>query len=125
GKISGTTKGTAKWGVFDAHAELSDFYFFDYYFGESKADVSYKNGNLNFTNGEVKIKSSIVEVETGLNFDNNNIYILAKSNKVFVPDILLAIKNIAEVPIYLSGNGNFDLNLKGPLDLGRMSYTLT
>lgn len=125
GKISGTTRGSAKWGVFDAKAELSDFHFFDYYLGESKADVSYANGNLNFTNGEVKINSSLVNIETGLNFDNSNIYVLAKSDKAFVQDILAAIKNIAEVPIYLSGDGSFDLNLKGPLNLGQMTYKLT
>lgn len=125
GKISGTTKGSAKWGTFSSKAELSELYFFDYYFGESKADIDYANSNLNFTNGEVKIKSSTVDLETGLDFDTNNIYILAKSDKVFVQDILSAIKKIAEVPVYLSGSGNFDLNLTGPLDLGKMSYKLT
>lgn len=124
GKISGSTKGTSRTGVFNINAEFSDFNFFDYQLGAVTSQVSYEKGHLYFKNSQSKINSSIIYADIELDILESLLYVKAHSNKVFVQDIFSAIKNVAEVPIYISGEGEVQLNLEGPLDLGAMSYDL-
>lgn len=124
GKIQGATRGGSRWGVFNIDAEFTDFNFFEYNLGSTKSAVSYEKGQLYFKNSQSKINSSIIYADVHLDLLTNLINIKSHTNKVFVQDIFTAIKNIAEVPVYISGEGEMDLDLHGPLELGAMTYAL-
>lgn len=124
GKVKGQTQGSAKWGTFEADIDLTDFNFFEYYFGATQSQISYQQGKIQFKNSQAKIKSSLIYADVNLDVIENQIEIKAHSNKLFVQDVLTAIEQVAEVPIYISGEGQLDVNLSGPLELGKMSYDI-
>ncbi len=124
GKISGSTQGTSKWGVFEINADFADFSFFDYNLGSVISKVSYEKGQLYFKNSQSKINSSLIYADIHLDLLTDLIAVKANANRVFVQDIFTAIKDIAEVPIYISGEGDVSIDLHGPLNLGAMSYDL-
>lgn len=124
GHVTGHTRGSARWGEFNIKANLTDFSFFDYHLGQVASDVSYKDQNLYFENTRAVIGESLVNATIDFNLKDLLINVIAESKKISVKDILYCIKDIAEPPIYLSGDGQLSVIASGPLNLGEMTYDI-
>lgn len=124
GNIKGTTRGSSRWGEFNLRADISNLAFFKYNLGQVVGDISYKKQNLYFDNLRSVIGDSMIEAEVDFNLKKSYLKAKAKSKSIEIQDILFAIKEIAVPPIYLSGEGNLDLEVEGPLNLGKMTYDI-
>ncbi len=124
GSITGTSKGSALWGEIDLKADLSNFEFFNYYFGQTISDVRYAKQKIYLNNTKNVINESVVNSEIEFDLKDMTIAVNSESPKASVQDILFAIKKIAEPPVYLSGEGNFKISASGPLNLGQMTYDI-
>lgn len=124
GNIRGTTKGNANWGVFDLKSDISNLAFFEYNLGQVVGDISYKDQNLYFKNLRSVIGDSLINAEIDFDLKTTTIKASANSKKATITDLLYAVKEIAEPPVYLSGEGAIELTAEGPLDLGRLTYDI-
>ena len=124
GTISGQSKGSSRWGEFNLDISVKNLDFFDYNFGEFSSQIHYKNGLFNFENTTSQIESSKIQAHIEYDIKSNTIALDASSQKISILDIQHMVKDIVELPIYFSGDGSLQLELRGPLNLGKMNYSI-
>ncbi len=124
GNVKGTTSGSLMGGVIDLKADMSNFSFFKYNFGQVVGDFRYEKQNLLFQNLRSAIGESLIKADISFDLKNNFIKTVANSKQITIKDLLFAVKDIAVPPVYLSGDGKLDIVAEGPLDLGQMTYDI-
>ena len=124
GKVSGQSKGSSKWGQFNLDLSVKNFNFFNYNLGEFSSNIYYQEGILNFENTISQVQSSKIQAHVQYDVKSRIITLDASSDKISILDIQYIVKDISELPIYVSGNGSLKIELTGPLDLGQMTYSI-
>lgn len=121
---SGTTQGDSTSATFFVDVDATKGWFENFYLGNPKGRIRYASGNLYFEGVNGILGNSTYQTDFRIHFADNKIYLKGSSPRLELPDLLSVLERIFVLPVNLTGAGPVNVDLSGPLQLGKLSYKL-
>lgn len=123
-ELRGQTSGDSHSAQFDLQAKGENLWISDYGLGEARFDLKYNKGTLQFKKFEGRIGSSSYKSEFNIDLKNDQISLGANFPFLDSTDLQNAISRKMKVPVEITGTGSAHLQMKGPLEISKLSYDL-
>lgn len=123
-RVKGTTEGDSESATFSMDVDGRGFWLEDFGLGSAKGRISYKAGQLTFSNMQGYYTVSRYAGDVRVDLYNSEIHINARSPFFDARDLLDAFSRKVSLPFAITGTGHAQLKASGPLDFSRLSYQL-
>lgn len=123
-KIKGSTEGDSGHGTLAMNIDGTDLWFEDYWLGDTKAAVSYKSGLLSFQNIQGHYAVSRYNGDVKLDLRKKQINVAGRVPFFDAHDLLAAFSRRVKLPVALTGTGQAQVKVNGPLEFTKLSYDL-
>lgn len=121
-KGKGTFKGDTRRGQLKVNAFSKDFMLDGFFLGNSGYDLSYDKNILDLKNIKTKLRDSKFDSQVSIDLNSNTIKLQSKSKKTQAQDIFYSFSNHLKLPVKVSGYGNFNIELDGPIKLNKLNH---
>lgn len=123
-KIKGNTKGDASKGVVSLDLDGTDIWLEDWWLGNAKTNMSYKDGVLSFASLQGYHTVSRYSGEVKLDLRKSQLAMNARIPFFDTRDLLKAVSRKTQLPFPITGTGQAQIRVSGPLQFNRLSYDL-
>lgn len=123
-EISGKTWGTSHWGRIELQASGKDVWLDDYFLGQPRFNLTYKEGTLYFQQALGLLGASRYAGDLSVNLIKKQIEIKGKAPYLELNDLKEVFKRKINLPVSLAGAGTAEVKASGPLQFNALSYNL-
>jgi translocation and assembly module TamB len=123
-RIKGTTEGDSHYGVINLALDGTDLWLEDFGLGNPHADVSYKQGMLDFKGIQGHYSVSRYNGDVRVDLHRKTIAVLGRVPFFNAADILQAFSHKFKLPVPLTGTGQAQIRVNGPFEFTKLSYDL-
>lgn len=123
-KIKGTTEGDAQHGRAAMTLEGSNVWFEDYSLGATKSNVSYRDGQVRFDQIQGFYTVSRYEGDVAVDVVKKSMVVNARVPFFDTKDLIGALARKMQLPFAVTGTGQAQIQLTGPLQPNLLTYDL-
>jgi translocation and assembly module TamB len=125
-EATGTTHGTAKWGIIDAQLKMKDFWFEKYALGTGSLNAYYEKGSLTFSDIEAQLGSTIYRGKTTVQLSGKTgkkgLAAHLDIPKIDISDLVHVFSKKVQLPFTASGSGTASVDVSGPFVFSALTY---
>lgn len=122
--LSGTTRGTSKWGTVEIDTRAKQLWLQDFGLGSVDSIVRYKDGKLTFRKIKGQFNSSRYEGNLTIDVRKKELFLNQKIPFVELADIQQIFSRKVNLPVQIAGTGSGHIKAWGPLQFNQLSYDL-
>ena len=111
-------------GQLSMKAQSANFMLDNFILGNSGFDLTYDKNILDLKNVKTKLRDSSFNSNISIDLNNNSVQLEAKSKKAQVQDLFYSISNHLKLPVKVSGYGQFNININGPIKINKLNHKL-
>ena len=123
-RVKGFTSGDSSAATVTMNLDGTDMWFEDYWIGHPKAQIAYKAGNLTFSNLQGYYTVSRYSGDINLNIPKKEISVVGRLPFFDMHDMLKAFSRKVKLPFPVTGTGQAQMRVSGPLDFPHLSYDI-
>ncbi|MEK7355955.1 MAG: translocation/assembly module TamB domain-containing protein, partial [Bdellovibrionota bacterium] len=123
-RVKGSTSGTSRTGSVSLFLDGTDMWFENYWLGNPKGTIAYKDGSLYFTGLQGHYTVSRYGGDVTLNLREKKIAVTGRIPFFDARDLLKIFSRRVKLPFPVNGTGQATVKLSGPLDFPHLSYDL-
>lgn len=124
GQLSGQTSGDSNSAIFNINFDGKNIWFEDFYLGQLQGQMRYEKGLLIFESNKSRIGSSLFAGEVTVDLIHDQLKASGSGSNFELRDVLKVFQRRFEMPVELSGTGQAEVSVWGPLKLNELSYKL-
>lgn len=124
-RLKGATEGNAHTAHFFIKAEAENFWFENFYLGEPKLEINYKNGILGFSSIDGSVKASTYQGNLDIDLQKLELRGAFESNRLEMLDVAEVLSKRIPFPFEVSGVGSAKVQISGPLKINQLTYDAT
>lgn len=124
GRVKGTTQGNSKAASVTLALDGNDLWFENYWLGNAKGQIGYKAGQLTFDNLTGNYSVSRYSGDLAVDIPNKKIAASLRLPFFDLKDLLKAFSRKVELGFPITGTGQANLKVSGPLQFNLLSYDL-
>lgn len=124
-KINGSTLGDSSFGTVNARISMQNAEIDGFRLGNFDSDLEYKKEQLEFSNILGNLNKSAYDGRLNFNFTDSALEGNFKFPNLYGEDVLQILNKKFDLPFKLTGNGNAQVQLKGPFDFWKIAYDLS
>lgn len=124
GKIKGSTEGDSDAATLALEIDGTDMWFEDFWLGNPKALVSYREGVLGFANLSGYYTVSRYSGDVKVDLSKKILNVTARAPFFDARDLMKVFSRRVKLPFPVTGTGQMNVKASGPLALSQLSYDL-
>ena len=123
-KVRGSTEGNSDVGVFNMEVDATDAWLEDFWLGNAKGSLGYKDGKLDFTGVQGYYTVSRYSGQVQVDLDEKKITIGGRVPFFDARDLLKIFSRKVKLPFGVTGTGQAQVQVSGPFAFNKLSYDL-
>lgn len=123
-RVKGTTEGDSDSATLALEIDGNDFWLDDFQLGNAKSTVTYKAGHLNFSNLQGHYSVSRYAGEVQIDLLKEEVFVKARAPFFDTRDALKAFSRKVDLPFSVTGTGQAQITVSGPLAFNQLTYQL-
>lgn len=123
-EVQGSTEGNSSRATFTMGLKSKDLFFEDFYLGSPTGTLAYEKGHLFFKNVEAQFPITQYKLDLDLDLRKKWIHVTGAVPKFDISELLNVFQRKFQMPVSFLGSGSAQVDVEGPLSLGKLSYDL-